>query len=243
MFVKICGITNESDALLSVALGADALGFIFAPSVRQVTKEQVKDIVRQLPSEVVTIGVFVDERPETVVRIVHEIGLTGAQLSGSEGPNGAEYVASRVPIVLKSFSGRQPSMTMLSQYQVSAILMDSSTPGSGRTFDWSSIIGLSSAVRLILAGGLNPENVGEAIRVVRPFGVDVSTGVEAKPGKKDPAKLRAFISRARSALAEVHGHAADFETGVNPFIQDLIAQQTALLENQTDGVFDWEEEL
>jgi len=243
MFVKICGITNENDALLSVALGADAVGFIFAPSVRQVSKEQVKDIVRQLPSEVVTIGVVVNERPESVVRIVHEIGLTGAQLHGSEGPNGVEYVASRIPIVLKGFSGEEPSMERISQYQVSAVLMDSSTPGSGRAFDWSSIMGLSYKVRLILAGGLRPENVEEAVRMVKPFGVDVSTGVEAKPGKKDPAKLRAFISRSRSALAEVHGCAADSDSGINPFIQDLIAQKTAILEKQADGVFDWEEEL
>ncbi len=241
MFVKICGITNESDALLSVALGADAVGFIFAPSSRQVTKEQVKDIVKQLPSEVMTIGVFVNERPESVIRIVHEIGLTGAQLYGSEGPQGVEYVASRIPVVLKGFSGEWPSLERISQYKVSAVLLDSAFPGSGQVFDWSEIRGLSTSVRLILAGGLSPGNVEEAIRIVKPFGVDVSSGVEAKPGKKDPAKLRAFISRSKAALAEVHGVPEDFDSGMNPFLQDLIAQKTAMLQSSNEGVFDWEE--
>jgi len=242
MFVKICGITNEGDALLSVALGADAVGFIFAPSPRQVTKEQVKDIVRQLPSEVMTIGVFVNERPDSVIRIVHEIGLTGAQLYGSEGPQGVEYVASRIPVVLKGFSGELPSLERISQYKVSAVLMDSAVPGSGQTFDWSGIKGLSTNVRLILAGGLSPGNVVEAIRIVKPFGVDVSSGVEAKPGKKDPAKLRAFISRSKAALSEVHGVLDDPESGMNPFLKDLIAQKTAMLQSSHEGVFDWEEE-
>ncbi|TAN29600.1 MAG: phosphoribosylanthranilate isomerase [Actinomycetota bacterium] len=242
MFVKICGITNESDALLAVALGADAVGFIFAPSPRQVSKEQVKDIVRQLPSEVMTIGVFVNERPESVIRMVHEIGLTGAQLHGSEGPNNVEYVASRIPVVLKGFSGERPSLDRISQYQVSAVLLDSDIPGSGQPFDWSGIAGLSASVRLILAGGLNPANVAEAISVVKPFGVDVSSGIEAKPGKKDPAKLRAFISRSRAALSEVHGVLEDPEAGMNPFLQDLIAQKTAILQSSNEGVFDWEEE-
>lgn len=243
MFVKICGITNESDALLSVALGADALGFIFAPSARQVSKEQVRDIIRQLPSEVVTIGVFVNERPESVVRSVHEIGLTGAQLHGSEGPAGVEYVSDRVPIVLKGFSGERPPLSKLSKYQVSAVLMDSPNPGSGKSFDWSEIEGLSTRVRLILAGGLKPGNVEEAIRIVRPFGVDVASGVEASPGKKDPAKLRAFITRSRRALSEINGMPAESDTGMNPFVQDLIAERTAMLERELDGVFDWEEEL
>lgn len=243
MLVKICGITNESDALLSVALGADALGFIFAPSRRQVTKEQVSDILKQLPSEVVTFGVFVNERPETVVRTVHEIGLTGAQLHGSEGPIGVSYISERVPIVLKAFSGERPSLSKISQYEVNAILMDSSNPGSGQTFDWSGVVGLSSKVRLILAGGLNTDNVEEAISIVRPFGVDVSSGVEAKVGKKDPAKLRLFIVKARAALLEIPGREGEMEAVGNPFVRDLISKRTAVLEKSRDGIFDWEEEF
>ncbi len=244
MFVKICGITNVGDALLSVALGADAVGFVFAPSVRQVGKEQVKEIVMQLPSEILTIGVFVNERPESVVRMVHEIGLSGAQLHGSEGPSSVEYISERVPLVLKGFSGEAPSLARFSQFKASAILVDSASPGSGTSFDWREIEGLSSRVRLILAGGLRPDNVEKAIHTVRPFGVDVSSGVEARPGKKDPAKLRAFIARARSAFAAIHrGVESGSDPDANPFVRDLIAQRSAILERETDRVFDWEEEL
>lgn len=243
MFVKICGITSESDALLSVALGADALGFVFAPSPRQVTKDQVHDIVRQVPTEVVTFGIFQNERPESVVRTVHELGLTGAQLHGSEGPEAVAYIADRVPIVLKAFSGDSITLERLSRYKVSAVMVDSPSPGSGRTFDWSNVVGFSSRVRLILAGGLNPDNVERAISVVRPFGVDVSSGVEAMPGKKDPAKLRIFISKSRSALLEIPGRESDLEIDSNPFVQDLIQERTAILEKGDGGVFDWEENL
>lgn len=243
MLVKICGITNESDALLSVALGADSIGFIFAPSPRQMTKDMVKDIVRQLPSETVTVGVFVNERPESVVRTVHEIGLTGAQLHGVEGPDAVNYIADRVPLVIKAFSGRRPALNRIAEYNVNAVLMDSSKPGFGQTFDWSEIDGMSSKVRIILAGGLNPDNVEDAIRTVRPFGVDVSSGVEAKLGKKDPAKLRIFIARARSQLLEIPGRHNDLELNGNPFLADLIEQRSALIQHQRDGVYDWEEDL
>ena len=243
MFVKICGITNLGDALLSVALGADAVGFVFAPSVRQVSMEQVKEIVKQLPSGVVTIGVFVNERPESVVRTVHEIGLSGAQLHGSEGPVNVEYVSERVPIVLKGFSGSSIPVARLAEYKASAILVDSESPGSGSGFAWTAIEGQSARIRIILAGGLRPDNIEEAVRVVRPFGVDVSSGVEAKPGKKDPAKLRAFISKSREALLLVHGADRNEDSGVNPFLQDLISRKSAILERKLDGVFDWEEEL
>lgn len=243
MFVKICGITNESDALLSVALGADALGFVFAPSVRQVDKYQVRDILRQLPQDVVTLGVFVDERPDTVVRTVHEIGLTGVQLHGSEGPEAVNYVSSRVEVTIKAFPGEYANSKQLADYQVNAIMLDSPRPGSGESFDWGSVVTLSSKVRVVLAGGLNPNNVEEAIRVVRPFGVDVSSGVEAKPGKKDPAKLRLFIARARAALLEIPGRYNTLDVGGNPFIQDLISRRSAMLEKDPGGVFDWEEDL
>lgn len=243
MLVKICGITNESDALLSVALGADALGFVFAPSRRQVSKDLVKDIVRQLPSDTVTLGLFVNERPESVVRTVHEIGLTGAQLHGSEGPDAVNHVSSRVPLVLKAFAGTVPSLSRISDYQVNAVIMDSSSPGFGMPFDWSEIEGLSSKVRLILAGGLRADNVEEAIRVVRPFGVDVSSGVEAKVGKKDPAKLRLFIARSRSQLLDLPGRSGDIASVGNPFLADLIERRSAMLERSKDAVYDWEDDL
>lgn len=244
MFVKICGVTNENDALLSVALGADAIGFIFAPSKRQVTKDQVGAIVKQLPSEIMTFAVFANENQDIVVRTVHELGLNGVQLHGSEGPEYVSYISERVQVVLKAFSAdNRPNLSKLLEYKVSAFLLDSPKPGSGTTFDWESIVGLSKKIRLILAGGLNPENVQDAIRIVRPFGVDVSSGVEARPGKKDPAKLRLFIARARAALLEIPGRGPMVAPNVNPFFQDLIERRTAVIENGKDGVFDWEEEF
>ena len=243
MFVKICGITNENDALLSVALGADAIGFIFAPSKRQVSKDQVKDIVKQLPSEIMTFGVFVNENPDSVVRTVHEIGLSGAQLHGSEGPEAVDYISSRMQVVLKAFSGNLPTVERMAKFNANAFLIDSPNPGSGIAFDWTECVGLSAKVRLILAGGLTPENVEDAIRIVRPFGVDVSSGVEARPGKKDPAKLRLFIAKSRAALLEIPGRDSEIDSSVNPFVQDLISKRSAMIEKSGDGVFDWEEEL
>lgn len=244
MFVKICGVTNENDALLSVALGADAIGFIFAPSKRQVTKDQVDEIVKQLPSEVMTFGIFVNENPDIVVRTVHELGLSGVQLHGSEGPESVAYISDRVQIVIKAFSAeKRPSLAKLSEYQVNAFLMDSPNPGSGSQFDWDLVAGLSKKIRLILSGGLTPGNIEDAIRIVRPFGVDVSSGVEARPGKKDPAKLRLFIARARASLLEIPGRESVIATNMNPFFQDLIERRTAMIEKGSDGVFDWEEEF
>ncbi len=198
VFVKICGITNESDALLAVALGADALGFIFAPSKRQVNERIVSEIVHQLPASVLTFGVFVNERPEEVAKLVNRIGLSGAQLHGNEGPTATNYVSDRVRYVIKSFPAGHSQLRNLNAYRIWATLVDSSDPGSGSVFDWSLVEGMSPERRMLLAGGLNAENVAVGIERVRPFGVDVATGVEASPGKKDPTKLRAFIKNAKA---------------------------------------------
>ena len=197
-FVKICGITNESDALLSVALGADALGFIFAPSRRQVTEKVVSEIVHQLPPSVMTFGVFVNERAETVAEVVNRIGLSGAQLHGNEGPAVTNFVSERVRFVVKSFPAGHSQLTNLSNYKIWATLVDGSVPGSGAVFDWSLVEGMAPDRRMILAGGLNPGNVATALETVRPFGVDVTTGVEVEPGRKDPRKLKSFIEIAKT---------------------------------------------
>jgi len=198
MFVKICGTTSEEDALLSVAMGADAVGFIFAPSPRQVTPAHVADIVKRLPREVLTVGVFRDEAPARVVEIVNSIGLRAAQLHGHETPEQAGFVRERVPLLIQAFPAGDPAVRRARDYRPDAVLLDAATPGSGEVFDWS-MAEVPDGVRLILAGGLTPDNVAKAIAQVHPWGVDVATGVEASPGVKDPVKVRAFVAAVRAA--------------------------------------------
>ena len=203
MFVKICGITSEEDALLAIALGADALGFVFAPgSPRMVTSEDAEDIVKRLPhDEVLTFGVFRDERPERVTDIVNRVGLKGAQLHGREPAAEVAYVRERVRLVIQGYAAGDPALETAAESPADIVLVDSPDPGSGRVFDWAQVAGALDGVRLLLAGGLTPDNVADAIGRVRPWGVDVSTGVETAPGsgRKDPRKLRRFIEAARLA--------------------------------------------
>jgi phosphoribosylanthranilate isomerase len=203
VFVKICGITNEDDALLATALDADALGFVFAPSPRQVDAETVRDIAKRLPREIHTVGVFRNERPEQIVEIVARTGLRGVQLHGAEPESDVEWLHERVQFVIKGFRAGDPALKKAGASKADIILVDSPDPGSGKVFDWRLAEGAPSGIRLMLAGGLNPENVGEAIRLVRPWGVDVSTGVEEHPGRKDSRKLREFVIAARAAGDEV----------------------------------------
>jgi phosphoribosylanthranilate isomerase len=199
VFVKICGITTEEDALLAVAMGADAVGFVFAPSARQIAVDHARDISRRLPPEVLTVGVFRDEAPQRVVELCHRADLRAAQLHGHETPDDAHWVRERVGSVIKAFPAGSPALDSVSSYVVDAVMVDAAEPGSGEVFDWSRVEGIPFGRRLILAGGLTAENVGDAIERVRPWGVDVSTGVEASPGHKDPIKVRDFIRNARAA--------------------------------------------
>jgi phosphoribosylanthranilate isomerase len=199
MFVKICGTTSEEDALLAVAMGADAVGFIFAPSLRQVTPSLAGDIVKRLPREVLTVGVFRDEAPARVVEIVNGIGLRAAQLHGHESAEQAQWVRERVPFVIQAFPAGGSGVQRARAYPVDAVMIDAPRPGSGQVFDWSLADGVPDGMRLVLAGGLNHHNVAEAIARVHPWGVDVATGVESVPGRKDPKRLRAFIAAAKAA--------------------------------------------
>jgi phosphoribosylanthranilate isomerase len=209
VFVKICGITNEDDALLATALDADALGFVFAPSGRQVHPETVRDIVKRLPREVHTVGVFRNERPERIVEIVGRTGLHGVQFHGAEPASEVAWVRERVQFVIQAFAAGDPALADAAKSAADIILVDSPDPGSGKVFDWRVAEGAPSGIRLLLAGGLTPGNVGEAIRLVRPWGVDVSTGVEEKPGRKDAQKLREFVIAARAAGAAVADRSID----------------------------------
>jgi phosphoribosylanthranilate isomerase len=199
VFVKVCGVTNEEDALLAVAMGADAVGFVFAPSRRQVAPQRAAEIVRRLPAEIVTVGVFRDESRERVVETAHRARLRAVQLHGHESPADTHWIHQRVSLIIKAFAAGDPQLDHADEYAADAFLIDSAAPGSGEVFDWSLAEGAPSNRRIILAGGLTPENVADAVRVVRPWGVDVSTGVEAGPGRKDARKMRAFVEAAKAA--------------------------------------------
>lgn len=199
--VKICGITNSEDALAAVEWGADALGFVFAPSPRQVTAEQVAKIVAQLPPFICKVGVFVDSSPEIVWETLSACGLDLAQLHGSESP---EWCEALFPKVVKAFRVKDESvLPLLPRYKASAYLLDSYEAarqgGTGRTFSWDIARRATQYGPIILSGGLTPENVLQAIRLVQPYAVDVSSGVESSPGKKDRNKLRLFLKTAKGA--------------------------------------------
>ena len=200
MFVKICGITNEQDALLAVALGADALGFVFAPSPRQISPALAREIVKRLPPETVTVGVFRNETPSRIIEIVNEARLQGAQLHGQETPAMTAEVATDVRFVIKAVVAGSQDASHANNFASDAILVDGLHPGSGTAYDWELLRDIPTDIRLMLSGGLTSENVAAGITQVRPWGVDVSSGVEKAPGLKDAVKMRHFITNARDAV-------------------------------------------
>ncbi|HUC04242.1 MAG TPA: phosphoribosylanthranilate isomerase [Acidimicrobiales bacterium] len=218
LFVKICGITSEADALLCISLGADAVGFLFAPSSRQVTANAAGDIVKRLPPEIVTVGVFRDEAPQRVVEMVHQAGLGAAQLHGRETAEETAWIRARVPMVIKAFPAGDPTIARFDEFGADYLLVDGQTPGSGEVFDWRLAEGVIDPGRLIVCGGLRPDNVAQAVAHLRPFGVDVSTGVESAPGRKDPLLVRDFVVNARQA-EDVLAAARDLgtEDGTEPY--------------------------
>lgn len=224
IFVKICGITNEADALLTVGMGADAVGFVFAPSPRQVTPAVVADIVKRLPYETTTIGVFRDDSPQRVVDVANHIGLHAVQLHGMESIDDTRWISERVACTIKAFPAGHVNIPRFAEYGATLLLIDGAAPGSGQVFDWRLAEGVDDPGRLIVSGGLHAGNVGQAIAHLRPWGVDVSTGVESAPGVKDPGKLRAFVSAVRDAEA-----AADPGSDPTPTVNPA-------------GPFDWQTE-
>jgi phosphoribosylanthranilate isomerase len=202
MFVKICGVTTAEDALLAAGLGADAVGMIFAASPRRITSAEARDIVYRLPPEVLSVGVFRNESVARVAEIANTIGLRAVQLHGNETPEDTRWLATRVPVVIKAFAATDPNLLRAADYGAHRLLIDSATPGSGQVFDWAVLEEAPLNKPFILAGGLDPTNVADAVSAVQPWGVDVASGVEASPGKKDPAKVRRFIAAARAAARD-----------------------------------------
>lgn len=198
--VKICGITELEDALKAVEYGADALGFVFFDkSPRNISPQTAALIASELPPFVTTVGVFVNESPDRIRAVSDEVRLSCVQLHGDESP---EFCASLGLKVIKALRVRDKAdINMLRAYSVSAYLLDTfkeGVPGgTGETFDWEIALEAKKLGRIILSGGLTPENVKDAIELVRPYAVDVSSGIEIKPGRKDPDKVLKFIQRVK----------------------------------------------
>jgi phosphoribosylanthranilate isomerase len=202
--VKFCGITSVGDAEAAVEAGADALGLMFYPgSPRHISLETAQAIERELPPFIIRVGVFADPAPEDVFSAMHQCGLNLLQFHGQETP---EFCRQFGMMTMKAFRIRDAdSLREIPNYHTDAFLLDSyvagKAGGTGETFNWE-LAGEAGKFGkpIFLAGGLTPENVADAVRIVRPFGVDVSSGVEQSPGKKDPKKMRDFIAAVRSAL-------------------------------------------
>lgn len=197
--VKICGITNVDDALATADFGADALGFVFyRGSPRYISPDEAKQIIKKLPPFIVTVGVFVDEKSDEVEGIMRHASIDVAQLHGHEPPE-ACMISKRV---IKAIRVKELSdLEILKHYHVSAFLLDTYTPeffgGTGQIFNWDIAVDAKQFGKIILSGGLNPDNIEKAIKWVRPYAVDVSSGVEEEKGRKDRRKLRLFIERAK----------------------------------------------
>jgi phosphoribosylanthranilate isomerase len=201
--VKICGITNADDAQAAIEAGADALGFVFYEKTpRHVTLKTAAEISRTIPAFVMRVGLFVNAPPDFILRAIADCGLTMLQFHGDETP---EFCGQFGLMTMKAFRMHGPeTLNELPKYQTDAYLLDaySSTTlgGTGETFNWDLAVEAQKFGKpIFLAGGLTPENVGDAIRKVHPFGVDVSSGVESAPGIKDHAKVKSFITAAKAA--------------------------------------------
>lgn len=218
IWIKICANTSLQDATLAVDAGADAVGFVLAPSPRQVTAATVAAITRRLPSKIEKIGVFVDAGLEEIVSAVQSSGLSGVQLHFDAQPELPARLHERLGPELRILrvirfdaETAERHVAQIAEHarnpHIHAVLVDSHTAmaagGTGVSFDWDearkTVFGNTGALKLVAAGGLNPANVAEAIETLCPWGVDVASGVEAAPGRKDPSKVREFVAHARAA--------------------------------------------
>jgi len=201
--VKICGITNAADALAAIDAGADLLGFNFyEKSPRHIDQAEAAKIRRQLPKKIEAVGIFVNAPPADVAKVCQSLKLNAAQLHGDESPETVAEVASSLTVWKAFRVDPDFHLKTLDEYaQASAFLFDAAHTGqyggTGRTTDWDVARRAAVSHRIILAGGLNLENVAAAVRIVRPHAVDVASGVESKPGKKDHGRMREFIQEVR----------------------------------------------
>lgn len=197
--VKICGITNLEDASVAVELGANALGFIFAPSPRQITSQKARAIIRAISPFVKTVGVFVNEAPATIRKVMQHCGLDLIQLHGDESPALCDEL---MPCTIKALRIKDESSLQTGrayQGKVRALLLDTYSKekagGTGKTFDWNLAIKIKQiGIPIILSGGLGPSNIDLAIHTVRPYAVDVNSGVEKCPGKKSHILIKALMA-------------------------------------------------
>lgn len=202
--IKICGITNKVDALAAAELSVDMLGFVFyKKSKRYVTPAEAEDIINELPPFMGRVGVFVDERPEEVIRIAEDAGLDMLQFHGSETPAYCDLFRDKYKVIKAFRLKTKEDLKKVNSYNTDYYLFDTHEDGcvggTGKTFDWGILKDFEILKPMILSGGLDPENVGCAIKDIAPYGVDVSSGIESAPGKKDLKLLKKFVDNVRKA--------------------------------------------
>ena len=200
--VKVCGITNLGDARVAADAGADAIGLVFAESPRRVSVERAKEIAAALPQDVLKVGVFVDAGPEEVLRIAREVGLDYAQLHGDEPPEAVAQIRGSGVGVMKALRVRNAkALAVIEQYGADLFLLDAwsakARGGTGVRFDWELAKTLIGRDNIVVSGGLDPENVREAIEYFEPYGVDASSSLEERPGKKSGERVRRFVGAAK----------------------------------------------
>ena len=202
VYVKVCGITTPEDARTATISGADAIGLVFAESPRRLSVERAGEIAAALPDGMLKVGVFVDEEPEEVLRIVREVGLDYAQLHGDESPETVTLLRGEGVKVIKALRVQGAgSLTAMDAYDADLFLLDAwsekARGGTGERFDWEVAKSHGGRGNILVSGGLTPENVREAIRFFEPYGVDASSSLEDAPGKKNAERVRRFVSAAK----------------------------------------------
>jgi phosphoribosylanthranilate isomerase len=200
--VKVCGITNPDDARVAADAGADAIGLIFAESPRRISVERAREIAAALPEDVLRVGVFVDAEPGEVLRIAREVGLDYAQLHGDEPPEALAEIRGGGVGVMKALRVRNAeALAAVERYEADLFLLDAwsakARGGTGARFDWELAKSLRGRDNIVVSGGLGPENVREAIEYFEPYGVDASSSLEERPGKKSGERVRRFVRAAR----------------------------------------------